>query len=65
MVVDRNNMATPNKIKIIEIQDCRDCQHFFWDFNLGQFKCAIQDNEKIEEIHIIPDWCPLPYKRTK
>jgi hypothetical protein len=53
-------MKVLNKKKRILIKDCRECSNFRWDFNLGQFKCTIQENTKIEEIHIIPDWCPLP-----
>ena len=58
-------MATLNKKKMIAIQDCRDCKKFVWDFNLGQFKCAIKRNKKIEEIHIIPSWCPLPKQNNR
>lgn len=53
-------MVTPHKKKMIVIQDCRECENFLWDFDVGRFKCTIQENKLIEDLHIIPDWCPLP-----
>ena len=41
------------------IQDCRECENFIWDFGVGRFKCTIQENKLIEDLHIIPEWCPL------
>ena len=63
--VDNSNMATQNKKKMILIRDCRDCQNFLWDFDLGQFMCALNRNKTIEEIHTIPNWCPLPHTKRK
>jgi len=41
-------------------KDCRECENLIWDFDVGRFKCIIQENKLIEELHITPDWCPLP-----
>ena len=47
------------KKKIKAIQDCRECENFIWDFDIGRFKCVIRDNKMIEDLHIIQKWCPL------
>ena len=43
-----------------EIQDCRECENFIWNFDVGRFQCTIFENQLIEDLHIIQDWCPLP-----
>ena len=40
-------------------QDCRECENFIWDFDVGRFKCFLRENKLIEDLHIIPAWCPL------
>ena len=48
------------KQKVILSKDCRECENLIWDFDVGRFKCIIQENRLIEDLHIIPEWCPLP-----
>ena len=52
-----NGFTMKQRMKLI--QDCRECEDFIWDFDLGRFKCVIRDDKMIEDLHIIPDWCPL------
>jgi hypothetical protein len=41
------------------MQDCRECSYFRWDFELGSFVCENARNWQVEELHLIPEWCPL------
>ena len=43
-----------------EIQDCRKCENLIWNFDFGRFQCTILANQLVEDLHIIPGWCPLP-----
>lgn len=45
--------------EMIRIQDCRMCENLIWDSDMGQFECTGNENRPIEDLHIIPDWCPL------
>jgi hypothetical protein len=35
------------------------CENLIWDFDIGQFECTGHENRPIDDLHIIPDWCPL------
>ena len=41
------------------ISDCRECPHFWWDFEAGRFYCSMAEQRQVEDLHLIPDWCPL------
>lgn len=41
------------------VNDCRECPNFLWDFEAGRFLCERAKDRKVEELHLIPDWCPL------
>jgi hypothetical protein len=41
------------------IFDCRECPDFLWDFNIGEFNCNRVKERQIEDLHLIPEWCPL------
>jgi hypothetical protein len=44
------------------INDCRECANFHWDFEEGRFFCERARDRQVEDLHIIPDWCPLAGK---
>lgn len=39
--------------------DCRECPNFHWDFEAGRFLCERARDRQVEDLHLIPDWCPL------
>lgn len=50
------------KKKMIIIDDCNDCPHFFHDAVRGLFKCDHNSLEYRKELKLnnaIPKWCPL------
>jgi hypothetical protein len=49
---------SPKKQKRV-MQDCRECSFFRWDFESGRFLCENAKDYKVEELHLIPYWCPL------
>ena len=40
-------------------RDCRECPNFHWDFEVGRFLCEKARDRQVEDLHLIPDWCPL------
>ena len=46
------------------IFDCQECPDFLWDFNAGEFKCNRVKDRQIEDLHLIPEWCPLTPKSS-
>ena len=41
------------------INDCRQCPNLLWDFEAGRFYCVKAEDRQVEDLHLIPDWCPL------
>ena len=41
------------------IHDCRECPNFHWDFVEGRFFCERAKDKQVEDLHLIPDWCPI------
>ena len=39
--------------------DCRECPNFLWDFEEGCFVCVKARDRQVEDLHLVPDWCPL------
>jgi hypothetical protein len=52
-------MERSNKKKGRKMQDCRECSYLRWDFKEGRFLCDKAWDWQIEELHLIPKWCPL------
>jgi hypothetical protein len=46
------------------MQDCRECSYFRWDFELGIFICENARDWQVEDLHLIPDWCPLTKNKS-
>lgn len=42
-----------------ELSDCRECRNLYWDFDAGRFTCEMAKEMKIEDLHRVPEWCPL------
>lgn len=41
------------------INDCRECANFHWNFEEGRFFCEKAGDRQVEDLHLIPEWCPL------
>jgi len=41
------------------VNDCRECANFRWDFEAGRFLCEKAGDRQVEDLHIVPAWCPL------
>ena len=46
------------------ISDCRECPDLYWDFKTGRFNCIKVEGVQIDDLHLIPDWCPLTSKSS-
>lgn len=53
-----NKIGTLMESTTPSVNDCRECPNFLWDFEAGRFLCERARDRKVEDLHLIPDWCP-------
>jgi hypothetical protein len=59
VIADIDPMERSPKKHRLKMKDCRECSYFGWDFELGRFLCESAKDCQVEDLHLIPDWCPL------
>jgi hypothetical protein len=59
VTADIDRMERSPKKHSWKMQDCRECSSFRWDFESGRFLCENAKDWQVEDLHLIPDWCPL------